>query len=148
ENELPARVAGFRLPVIQIQEVQEVPAAQVMLAGDFGEIRRERIRALVAEDRVPAVAVPELAEEAGRRAAHSEFGIPGVALIADALVVGARNAQCGEPEVAGVEIGSEDVLLLPREAERLIHQQGRGQRPRLTGRDLVHLRVSTAAANR
>src|SRR5262249_57140220 len=112
--------------------------------GKLGDIRREGVGALVAEDRVPAVAVAELAEEAGRGAPESELGIAGVALIADTLVVGSGNAQRGEAEVAGVEIGAEHVLLLAREAERLVHQQCRSQRPRLAGRDLVHLRVSTA----
>src|SRR6185295_266190 len=93
EVELPARVAGFRLPVIEVEEIQEVAAAEVVLALDLGDVRGDRVGALVAEDRVPAVAVAQLAEEAGAGPAESELGIARIALIADALIVGAGNSQ-------------------------------------------------------
>src|SRR5206468_7853637 len=75
----------------------------------------------------PAVAV------ADRREAGFELRVAGVALIADALIVRAWNLQNIESEVAGVEIGAEHFLLLPREAERTVHQQRRAESPGLPG---------------
>src|SRR5258706_13209529 len=66
-------------------------------------------------------------------------------MIANALIVRAWNAQLVESEVARVEGGTEHVLLLPREPERRVHQQRRTERPRLTGRHLIDLRVAAAA---
>src|SRR6185295_3898916 len=96
-------------------------------------------------DRVPAVAVAQLAEEAGAGATEPELGIARIPLIADALIVGARDLQRVEAEVAGIEIGTEHVLFLPRESERAVHQQRRAKRPRLAGGELVHLGVAAVA---
>ena len=96
EVELAARVAGFRLPVVEVQEVQEVAAAEIVASLDLRDVGRERVGPLVAEDRVPAVAVAERAE-----ARCSNCGIAGVPLIADALIVRAGNAEHVEAEVAG-----------------------------------------------
>src|SRR5437773_863813 len=73
EQELAPRIAGLRLPVIQVEIVQEVAAAKVVIPFDLRNVVRDRVCALVAEDRVPAVAVPELAEETRRGAAEPEL---------------------------------------------------------------------------
>ena len=84
--------------MIEVEEVEEVAAADVVASGNLGQVRGERVGALVAVDRVPAVAV------ADRREAHVELRIAGIALIADALVVGAGDAEHVEAVVAGVEV--------------------------------------------
>ena len=64
-------------------------------------VGRQRVGPLVAEDRVPAVAVADRAE------AGVEHRIARVALVADALVVRAGNAEHVEAVVAGLEVGTE-----------------------------------------
>ncbi len=51
EVEMPAGVPGFRLPVIQIQEIQRVSAAEVVPALRLGQVGRERVGPLVAINR-------------------------------------------------------------------------------------------------
>src|SRR5439155_22936071 len=138
------RIACFRLPVIEIQIIQEVPAAEVVLSDNLRELRCNRVRALVAEDRVPAVAVAELADKAGCRAPELELRVTRVPLIAYALIVGAGNLQDVQAEIAGIEVRAEHVLFLPGEAERLVHQQRGTERPRLPGGELVDFRVPAA----
>src|SRR5207247_5730379 len=96
-----------RLPVIEVEEVQEVAAAKIVLTGHLGHAGGDRVRTLVAEDRVPAVAVSQLAEP-GRDAASDcrkvELRISGVPLVADALVVGPGNPEHVEAEIPRVEV--------------------------------------------
>ena len=51
EREVAARVAGLRLPVVEIHEVQEVAAAQIVTSLQLGHVRRQRVRPLVAVNR-------------------------------------------------------------------------------------------------
>ena len=91
--------------MVEVHEVEEVATAQIVAPLQLGHVRGERIRALVAEDRIPAVAVAEGAEP------RVELRIAGVALIADALVVRSGNAEHVEAVVAVVEVRSEHILL-------------------------------------
>ena len=106
ERERPARIVGFRLPMVQVQEIQEVASAQVVPAGQLRKVRRHRVSALVAVNRVPAVTVSDGAE------AGVEHRVPCVPLIPDALIVSPGNLQDVEAEVAGVEVRPEHLLLL------------------------------------
>ena len=127
--------------MIEVQEIQEVPAAEVVPALHLRDVGGDRVGPLVAIDRIPAVAVAERLKSRGR----VELRVAGVALIADALIVGAGNLEDVEPEVAGVEVRTEHFLLLPREAERAVHQQRRAERPRMAGRQLVDLGVAAVS---
>src|SRR5437899_2916452 len=94
--------------------------------------------------RRPAVAVSQLTESVGGPGYRCdvELWIACVSLIANALVVRAGNAEDVQPVVAGVEIRSEHLLLLPREAERAVEEQRRFERPRRAGGRLIHFRVA------
>ena len=59
EVEPAARVVEFRLPVVQVEEGHSVPAADVVASHRLRQVRRERVGALVAEDRHPAFEVAE-----------------------------------------------------------------------------------------
>ena len=145
ELELAPRIARLRLPVIEVEIVQEVAAAQVVVPFDLRHVVRDRVGALVAEDRVPAVAVPELAEEARCGGAEPELGITRIPLIVDSLIVGSGDAEHVEPEVAGIEVRSEHDLFLAGEPERRVHQQRGCDRPGLAGGRLIDLRVAAVA---
>src|SRR5206468_12422377 len=54
----------------------------------------------------------------------------------------ARDAEGAQAVIAGVEIGSEDFLLLTRETERAVEEQRRFERPRRAGGRLIHFRVA------
>src|SRR4029453_12369046 len=148
EIESTARVASLRLPVIEIQEIQEVSAAEVVLAVNLRDVGGQRVGPLVAENRVPAVAVAELAEETRGRPAEPELRISRISTRITSVrtrLFGARNSQDIAAEIPGVEVRSEHVLLLPGVSKRLVHQQRGRQGPRLAPRPLIHLGIPPAA---
>ncbi len=116
---MAARVSGFRLPVVEVQEIHRVAGAEVVAALDFRQVGRQRVRPLVAIDRIPSVTVAGVAESG------LESRITRIAIVANTLIVRARNAQDVETIVARLEVRTEHILILTPEPERHVHQHRR-----------------------